>query len=263
MSLTAFGEITQGEDANVGGIAGLDEESIAQWCYWNGTSQYNTSFGYLQKQEPKDSYSFDKSITLKGKTFVTDLNKYANSNALSSWTHLEFDTSGPAFVSPALVFTKHFKLIVPPPPSLQSNETKEFDGWFMDKEFSRPYNASAVGPGHVVVHAKWKNAPSEYVEIVFDTKDMGQGAAETIIKAHTDEYFVIERFETDSETGETRVIIRFEDKAKAIEFVNKVRESSSATELIKRVDYYLSTEISLTVTQFPLKLFYLVMMNVF
>ena len=76
---------------------------------------------------------------------------------------------------------------------------------------------------------------SEYVEIVFDRKDMTEEEVKEIIKNITqDENIYIERIETDKDTGETTVIIRFTDSEKAKDFVRSVSEGR-ALSIIKRV----------------------------
>ena len=76
---------------------------------------------------------------------------------------------------------------------------------------------------------------SEYVEIVFDRKGMKEEEMKEIIKSITqDENILIERIETDKDTGETTVIIRFTDSEKAKDFVRSVSEGR-ALSIIKRV----------------------------
>ena len=83
---------------------------------------------------------------------------------------------------------------------------------------------------------------NEYVEIIFDTKDMNREEIVDIIKDYTDEEFVIERFVVDNSTGETTVIIRFMDNEKAGEFVRKVnkyaKDSKNIIKSAKSVDTY-------------------------
>ena len=66
---------------------------------------------------------------------------------------------------------------------------------------------------------------SEYVEIVFDKKDITEEEVKEIIKNYSqDENIYIERIETDKDTGETKVIIRFKDAEKTKDFVRSVSE---------------------------------------
>ena len=75
---------------------------------------------------------------------------------------------------------------------------------------------------------------SEYVEIVFDKKDITEEEVKEIIKNYSqDENIYIERIETDKDTGETKVIIRFKDTEKAKDFVRRIEDKAPST--IKRV----------------------------
>ena len=87
--------------------------------------------------------------------------------------------------------------------------------------------------------AQWKEVvaevESEFVEIVFNRKGMTEEEVKEIIKSIAqDENFYIKRIETDKDTGETTVIIRFKDAEKAKDFVRSVSEGK-APNLIKRV----------------------------
>ena len=87
---------------------------------------------------------------------------------------------------------------------------------------------------------------SEYVEIVFDRKDMTEEEVKEIIKNITqDENIYIERIETDKGTGETTVIIRFTDTEKAKGFVRAVSEGK-APSTIKKVTTVLPEHNSFT-----------------
>ena len=82
--------------------------------------------------------------------------------------------------------------------------------------------------------------PSEYVEIVFNKGDMSEDEAREAIGKYTDEDFTIERFE--KEGGETRVIIKFEDKEKANEFVRNVnvnkRPDDALIKIVRSISGY-------------------------
>ena len=63
---------------------------------------------------------------------------------------------------------------------------------------------------------------------MFDRKGMTEEEVKEIIKSITqDENFYIERIETDKDTGETTVIIRFKDAEKAKDFVRSVSEAKT------------------------------------
>ena len=85
-----------------------------------------------------------------------------------------------------------------------------------------------------IVVAQWTESTTEYVEIVFGKKGMTEEELKEIIKKYTDEEFTIERIETDKDTGETRITIRFKDKDATVNFVDKVRESSDSVAKIIR-----------------------------
>ena len=93
-------------------------------------------------------------------------------------------------------------------------------------------------PDHdIVTKAIW-NETTQYVEIVFDTKDMSKDDIENIIKKFTDSTdFTIEGFEVDKDSGETKVIIKFTDTEKAEEFFDNVHTNSEHIALIKRMDF--------------------------
>ena len=88
----------------------------------------------------------------------------------------------------------------------------------------------------ITVVAQWTEVvaemESEYVEIVFDRKKMTEEEVKEIIKNITqDENFYIERIETDKDTGETTVIIRFTDAEKAKDFVRSVSEGRASSNI--------------------------------
>ena len=94
-------------------------------------------------------------------------------------------------------------------------------------------------PDHnVITKALW-NETTQFVEIVFGTKDMSKKEIENAIKEYVDDdiEFVIERFEVDKDTGETTVVIKFIDREKASEFVRIVQEAREARSLIKRMNF--------------------------
>ena len=59
---------------------------------------------------------------------------------------------------------------------------------------------------------------------MFGKKDLKEEEVERIIREYTDSEFSIEKFEVDNEMGEVRVIIKFVDVSKAVEFVRTVNE---------------------------------------
>ena len=115
-----------------------------------------------------------------------------------------------------------------------TNLTREgftFKGW-KPKQERMPANDTTVVAQWIEVVAE---VESEYVEIVFDRKSMTEDEVKEIIKNITqDENIYIERIETDKDTGETTVIIRFTDTENAKDFVRSVSEGK-ASSTIKRV----------------------------
>ena len=81
---------------------------------------------------------------------------------------------------------------------------------------------------------------------------------EEIIKAHTSETFVIERFEEDAMTGETMIIVKFEDVTKAKDFVRTISESNDSTvAIIRRIEFVMVNEEGISPMQIPFKLLFL------
>ena len=115
-------------------------------------------------------------------------------------------------------------------PSVADREGFRFNGW--DSAIT------LMPPWDVTITAKWtKLATSKSVEIVFDTKDvtMKEEEIKNIISGITNDNFVIERIETDPNTGETKVIIRFSDEEKATEFIEAASEDKGSSNFIKFV----------------------------
>ena len=110
------------------------------------------------------------------------------------------------------------------------NPTKEgytFIGWYPKPE--------RMPASNLTVTAQWETVkPTEYVEIMFGSKDISDEEVETILKNYTQEEFVIDRIERDALTGETKVIIKFVDSEKAKDFVRTVREGRRENNLIMR-----------------------------
>ena len=92
-----------------------------------------------------------------------------------------------------------------------------------------PANDTTVVAQWVEVEAEIE---SEFVEIVFDIKDMTEEEVKEIIKNITqDENVYIERIETDKGTGETIAIIRFTAAEKAKDFVRAVSEGRTSSNI--------------------------------
>lgn len=105
-----------------------------------------------------------------------------------------------------------------------------FNGW------SR--NDTTMPAEDITIAAQWVES-AEYVEIVFSVKDMKESEIKNILKSFTDEEYLIEEIKTDKDTGETKVIVKFDDKEKAEDFVRTINSSGRTTEsFIRRVSFY-------------------------
>ena len=88
----------------------------------------------------------------------------------------------------------------------------------------------------VTIKALWNFTATENVEIVFSTKGMTEEEAKKIIDAFTDDIFSIEEVHSNSETGDTVVIVKFSSNEKAKNFIDSI-SVSSIIEYIKKLDY--------------------------
>ena len=85
----------------------------------------------------------------------------------------------------------------------------------------------ATVPSHnITINANWTRITSEYVEIVFDTREFTRRDFEELIRELTVDDFIIKEFASEGGEGETRVVIKFTDKGRAEEFVEAFEESS-------------------------------------
>lgn len=105
---------------------------------------------------------------------------------------------------------------------------------------------------NITITAQWTEKPTEYVEIVFEKKDISEDEARAVIRKYTDEEFVIVKIETDEETGEVRVIAKFDDVAKSEEFVRNINgKKIPETTFIKRVNGARSEASSISLSLVP------------
>ena len=65
---------------------------------------------------------------------------------------------------------------------------------------------------NITVTANWTANFTEFVEIIFETRDLKEKDVREIIKKYSDSEFVIVKFESDEETGGIRVIVKFSKK---------------------------------------------------
>ena len=120
------------------------------------------------------------------------------------------------------------------------NVTREgfiFNGWSLKPETMPAHNLN--------VTAQWIKITEGTVEIVFEKKDMNEKEIREIIKEFTEEEFTIMKF-VDDGSGETRVIVKFEDRNTAENFINKVNYSKESKRIIKRVGFIREDVISMS-----------------
>ena len=89
----------------------------------------------------------------------------------------------------------------------------------------------------ITVTAQWIEITPELVEIVFEKKDLKEEEIREIIKEYTQDKFTIEKIETDEGTGETKVIVKFEDRDTAEQFYRRVTESGRMGDTFVRVSF--------------------------
>lgn len=116
-----------------------------------------------------------------------------------------------------------------------------FDGWTSDPDVTD----GKMPASDVTFTAKWTKA-TEYVEIVFGSKDIKKDDIEGIIKKYTNDKFVIEQVST-SDTGEIKVIIKFVDKKSAETFVRTVNTSGRTEISYARISDYTKEDSSTTI----------------
>ena len=101
-----------------------------------------------------------------------------------------------------------------------------FVGWFTGNNNESITSSSLVRiPRDHTLHAEWEEV-SRDVEIVFGRKDLSDEQIRAIISEYTDsDDFTIIRVEGD-EANELKIIVKFNDKGTAEEFVRKVKTLS-------------------------------------
>ena len=102
-----------------------------------------------------------------------------------------------------------------------NKEGYKFSGW-KPKPRTMPAN-------DLVIKAQWSE-DIKNVEITLGTADLSEGEIIELLKKFTDSDFTIDRIEIDSSSGNTQIIIRFEDSEEASEFVNKVKDETKRGE---------------------------------
>ena len=79
--------------------------------------------------------------------------------------------------------------------------------------------------------------PSEFVEIVFGKKDLKEEEIKEVIQEYVKVDFTIVKIETANEAGETKIIVKFNDKETAESFVELIKAGSGKKSAIIRVSY--------------------------
>ena len=102
-----------------------------------------------------------------------------------------------------------------------NKEGYKFSGW-KPKPRTMPAN-------DLVTKAQWSEDISS-VEITLGTADLNEGEIIELIKKYTDSDFTIDRLEIDASTGNTQIIIRFEDSEEADKFIDKVKDELKSGE---------------------------------
>ena len=97
--------------------------------------------------------------------------------------------------------------------------------------------------------------PTKYVEIVFG-KDFTEEEVKDILDDYTKEDFTITGFERDEKTGETRVIVKFNDSKDAEEFAENVDKNGNSEHFFRNIDF-VSGKGSFSIALVPLSLLYL------
>ena len=96
-----------------------------------------------------------------------------------------------------------------------NKEGYKFSGW-KPKPRTMPAN-------NLVTKAQWSE-DIHFVEITLGTGDLSEGEIIVILKKYTDSDFTIDRLNIDGSSGNTLIIIRFEDSEGATKFTNNVKD---------------------------------------
>lgn len=218
---------------------------------------YNRTYGELPAAS-RTGYTFSGWFAEKvygdevtsGMTFNVAENKTLYAHWIVNNYTVTFDFNNGTVSSNLLSFND----LIDYPESIAEREGFAFVGWSPNPE--------RVPGENLVIKAQWSiTRPSEYIEIVFETREISEEEAKKIIEKYVPdgEEIVIERFEAGS--GETRVIIKFVDKDKANEFVQYLNENKSADDSIafaRPAIEYKSFSRSLSPLAFLSLLFFLV-----
>lgn len=113
-----------------------------------------------------------------------------------------------------------------------------FVGWFTEAEDGEEVTSESTFKtlGNQTLYAHWEEIPTKQVEIVFEKRDLSDEEIRDVVEQFTEAEFTIIRVEDES--GEVKVIIKFDGIEQAKEFVRKVNGASrSAKSVLKRVGF--------------------------
>ena len=110
--------------------------------------------------------------------------------------------------------TVQFNELIDYPEGIE-REGYKFNGW-KPKPRTMPANG-------LVTKAQW-GEEIRFVEITLGTADLSESEILDLLKKQTDADFTIDRLEIDESSGNTQIIIRFEDPEDANKFIDKVKE---------------------------------------
>ena len=114
-------------------------------------------------------------------------------------------------------------------PKNLEKEGYTFNGWDKIVDF--------MPAGDVNITALWTDRALEYVEIVFEKKDVSEDDVKEIIKSFAgEEDYEIVNLSTEDDSGEIVVIVKFVDAAASTEFVRKVNSNQRQLRILKRAN---------------------------
>lgn len=113
-------------------------------------------------------------------------------------------------------------------PNVSEREGYVFDGWNNYHDY--------MPAKDITIAVLWVEA-MPFVEITFGTVDLSKHEITEVLCQYTNSSFTIDVFEVDNGSGETRVIIKFNDAEKSIEFVRNVNTAieNGADSFIRKI----------------------------
>ena len=111
-----------------------------------------------------------------------------------------------------------------------------FNGWDNKPDKMPAENVTVTAQWTSIEEPEKPTNPTEYVEIVFG-KDFTKEEVKDILDDYTKDGFVIVEFEKDEKSGETRVIVKFNDRKDAEEFVDNIDKNGKPEHFFREVDF--------------------------